>query len=103
MYLNLSAPSDEVVKYCTMASTFYCTYTWETNQIERICFGVLEDDKTKIPTHLNGVIEQYVEGAKFLEGNESFIYSLAFSRAGNYIKIENDYSCSMVEFMKMGH
>ncbi|HOV26937.1 MAG TPA: aromatic prenyltransferase [Pseudobacteroides sp.] len=100
--LDFATPSQELIDYCTNAITFYCTYTWDSPKIERICFGVLAQDQSTIPTHLNPLIEKYSLNAPILSENRKFIYSITFARQGDYIKIENDYSGSMVDLMHMG-
>jgi len=100
--LGFKMPSQELIDYCTNAITLYCTYTWDSPQIERICFGILAQDEDEIPKHLNPLIETYSSKAPIIGEKRKFIYSVTFARQGDYIKIENDYSGTMVDFMNMG-
>jgi hypothetical protein len=90
---ELRVPSREMLGYCAKASICYFTFSWDSTRIERACFCVTEEDESKIPTHLDPLLERYVR---------SFIYNITPTRDGVYVKIENDYVNSMIGMIERG-
>lgn len=100
--LCLKVPAQEMLEHCAKAMICYFTFTWDSPQIERACFGVTESDATRIPTHLDPLLKKYVDHAPILTNERKFIYNITPSRQSIYIKIENDYTNSMVDMMQSG-
>ncbi|HMB22911.1 MAG TPA: aromatic prenyltransferase, partial [Anaerolineales bacterium] len=100
--LCLKVPTQEALEHCSKAMIYYFTFTWDSPHIERACFGVTESDATKIPTHLDPLLRKYVDHAPILGKERKFIYNITPSRQNIYIKIENDYTNSMVDLMQSG-
>ncbi|UCH89650.1 MAG: hypothetical protein JSV49_03095 [Thermoplasmata archaeon] len=100
--LDFKVPSEEVLEHCSKAITIYYTFSWDSDIIERVCFGTTALNPGEVPTHLDPLIEKYVKAAPTLADKQTFIYSITPSRKGDYIKIENDYSGSMIELMTQG-
>lgn len=100
--LDLKIPTQEILEHCSKAMISYFTFTWDSSHIERACFGVTASDVTKIPTHFDPLLERYVHHAPILTKERKFIYNITSSRQDIYIKIENDYTNSMVELMQSG-
>ena len=100
--LGFEVPSQEVLEHCTKAVTIYYTFSWTSNKIERLCFGMSAPNPDAVPTHLHPLVERYTKHAPMLADRRAFIYSMTFTKDGLYIKIENDYSGSMIELMEMG-
>ena len=79
-YLGFDVPSDKELEQCQKASTFYCTYSWES---EKICFGILNDDISTVPVEMHPYFKKFADNAKFMTEYESYIYSMTYARRGN--------------------
>jgi hypothetical protein len=99
---GLRIPSTEMLGYCSKASICYFTFSWVSTRIERACYCVTEEDESKIPTHLDPLLERYVRDAPFASQKRSFIYNITPTRDGVYVKIENDYVNSMIGMIERG-
>ncbi len=97
---GFAVPSPEMLQYSSMAVPIYFTFTWDSPQVERLCFGVAAFDDAQVPRHLDPLIERYVAGAPFVTPARTFIFNVTLARSGDFIKIENDYSGLMIEEMK---
>ncbi len=100
--LGLNIPSQEILEYCSKAITIYYSFSWTSPRIERVCFGVIAEDQSEVPTHLHPVIEHYAAQAPFFTETRKFILGITPSHDGDYIKIESDYADTMNELMKRG-
>ena len=100
--VDLTVPSEELLMRCSKAATIYPTFSSDSDRIERICFGMVAYQPNEVPTHLHPVLEHFAEHAPFQSEKRRFIYSVTPSRRGEYIKIENDYTGSMIDQMMMG-
>jgi radical SAM protein with 4Fe4S-binding SPASM domain len=100
--LGFKIPTKEILNYCSNAFTLYYTFSWDSDRVERICFGIAASDPTRVPTHLDPVIERYVAQAPILSANRRFIFSVTEGLNENYIKIESDYTGSMIELLTFG-
>ncbi len=100
--VDLKLPPQEVIDHCAKALTIYYTFSWESDVVERVCFGTAVDSPNLVPTHLHPIMKKYVRGAPFQTEKRKFIYSITLSRTGYYIKIENDYNGAMIDMMKTG-
>ena len=99
--LNFDIDSSEVLEKCCEARTIYFTFNWESELIERVCFGMVCPSKDDVPVNFHPLMKQFVEEAPFADDIRRFIYSIAFSRKGNYFKVENDYNGTMIELLMM--
>jgi hypothetical protein len=100
--LQLEMPSAEILEYCSRAVTIYPSFAWESPRIERICFGIPAPRPSMVPTHLHPLISRYTAEAPTLGKERQFIFGISRARDGSYVKIENDYSGSMVGAMNEG-
>ncbi|TXT67426.1 MAG: hypothetical protein BAJALOKI1v1_100039 [Promethearchaeota archaeon] len=95
--------SREIMEKCTEATTLYYTFDWETDRVERICFGVLcPEGADQVPTHFHPIMEDFVKKAPFATDKRTFIYATTFTPNGHYFKVESDYNGTMIEILKMG-
>ncbi|MBD3196646.1 MAG: hypothetical protein GF317_16440 [Candidatus Lokiarchaeota archaeon] len=95
--------SREIMEKCTKATTLYYTFNWETNKVERVCFGVLCPEGAEgVPVHFHPIMKEFVEKAPFATDKRTFIYAITFSPEGHFYKIESDYNGTMIEILKMG-
>ncbi len=102
--IGLRVPSQEILEYCSRCIPIYFTFSWDSNKIERLCFGVFTLDSSQIPTHLHPLIGDYIKQAPFLSKKHNFVYSFTFARTiDDYVKIENEYIGSVIEHMYRSH
>ncbi len=97
--LGFRVPSSKLIALCTKAMLSYCTFTWDSPRIERLCFTILAHDPSEVPVHLHPVLENYTLRSPVLGEKRKFIYCITLAHNGDYIKIENDYSSSMVDIL----
>lgn len=98
--LDFAVPSAEILEYCTQATTIYPTFSWDSEDITRLCFGVNAHDPQQVPTHLDPLLDIFTRQAPILSEQRKFIYSLTFERRNHYIKIENDYTGTMIDIIE---
>jgi hypothetical protein len=99
---GLTVPEAAVFEHCLRGATIYPTFTWESDKIERMCFGAIAPVPEMVPTHLDPLIARYVANVPFACPQHLFIYSITTSRNGSFIKIENDYNGLMAGLMRGG-
>jgi hypothetical protein len=97
--LELPVPDEEVLAHCTRAATIYFTFNWQSPRVQRLCFSMSASDPSHVPGHLHPLLEAYANHAPILARQRKFIYSAVLSRGGEYIKIENDYTGSMIDLI----
>lgn len=98
--LGLTLERQELPRYCSMAIPIYLTFSWNSPHVERLCFAAVAPELQLVPTHLDPVIADYVNGAPFASRRRVFIFNVTFTRHGDFVKIENDYTGSMAELMR---
>lgn len=101
--LGMTEWTERIIELCTKAAIVYFTFTWDSLTIERVCFAITEEDISKIPYDLDPFIKKYVDVAPTVGDDKKFIYGLTFGKNLHYVKIENDYSDSMVDCLKELH
>ncbi|MFX0044183.1 MAG: aromatic prenyltransferase, partial [Candidatus Hodarchaeota archaeon] len=100
--LDFEIASPEVMKKCCNALTIYYTFSWDTERVERICFGIGCPEIGQMPVHFHPLIKKYVENIPNITNIHKFICSITFSRDGLFFKVENDYTESMIDLLSMG-
>jgi len=78
------------------------TFSWDSENIERFCFGIEGDDPKEIPVHLHPLMKKFVNETPLQSDSHKFLWGVAFTRNGLYYKIENDYNGAMIDFLGMG-
>ena len=94
--LGFPVPSNELIEECAHALFFYCTFTWDSPKIERLSFHRVAHDQSQVPVHLHPFLEKYSLNAPILGDKRKFMYTVALSPKGNYIKLESDYSSGIM-------
>lgn len=100
--LGLEVPSQEILGYCCRAISIYPTFSWDAPDIHRICFTVPAPQEGMLPTHLDPLLARfYAEAPMQSQHNQRiFMFSPTPSRDGMYIKIENDYTGTVLMMMR---
>lgn len=99
--LGFNSPSPEVIEKCCDARTIYYTFNWDSDVVERVCFGMVCFTKEEVPVQFHPIMKEFVDKAPFTSDLHRYIYSIAFSRKGDYMKVENDYNGTMIELLLM--
>ncbi|MFX1280680.1 MAG: aromatic prenyltransferase [Promethearchaeota archaeon] len=100
--LGFRVPSEELLNYCRNAVHLNYTFSWDSEKIERLCFGVACHNAREVPIHLHPLMQKFIKGSPFQSEVHKFIYGITFTPDGLYYKIENDYNGTMVDFLLMG-
>jgi hypothetical protein len=97
--LGFNAPEPELLGHCTNAVPIYYTFSWDSARIERLCFGVPVMEAGIVPAHLDPVISRFVAGAPFLSRAQMYLFNITAGRTADFVKIENDYTGTMISLM----
>jgi hypothetical protein len=89
--LGFEVPSQEELQLNTTATFIYHTFRWDSPQVERLCY-VLSAPAEAMPTHLDPVIERFVNGVPRKVNPGFFTYNTTYARRGDYFKVEADYT-----------
>ena len=100
--LGFEAASKEAMERCTKAAHLNYTFSWDSEKMERICFGMTCDSPEDVPVHFHPLMKEFIEKTPLQSDSCKFIWGLTFSNKGFYYKIENDYNGLMVDFIGMG-
>ena len=101
--VGFAIASPEVMDRCCEATTIYYTFNWESEKVERVCFGILcPEGASQVPTHFHPIMKSFVEKVPFAVDKRTFIYSITFTGDDHFFKVENDYNGTMIELLKMG-
>ena len=100
--LDFEVASKEVMEYCCNAVHLNYSFSWDSEKIERLCFGMACRDAKEVPMHFHPLMKKFIEGSPFQSDIHKFIYGVTFTPNGLYYKIENDYNGTMVDFLLMG-
>jgi hypothetical protein len=100
--LGFTPASKEAMEGCTKAVHLNYTFSWDSEKIERFCFGMAGDNPQDIPVHLHPLMEKFVAKTPMQSDSTKFIWGIAFTSNGFYYKIENDYNGAMIDFLGMG-
>lgn len=100
--LGFEIASKEVMESCVDAAHLNYTFSWDSDIIERVCFGITCNHYNEVPIHLHSVMKEFVEKTPLQSEKKKFIWGVTFTPDGLYYKIENDYNGTMVDFLLMG-
>lgn len=100
--LGFDPAPEEVMEKCSEAAHLNYTFSWDSDRIERLCFGMTCENAEEVPVHFHPLMEKYVEDSPFQSERRKFIYGVAFKLDGLYYKIETDYNGTMADFLLMG-
>jgi hypothetical protein len=100
--LGFKPASREIMEECRKAVHLNYTFNWESDEIERLCFGMACDDPNEVPVHLNPLMKTFIEKTPLQSQSRKYIWGVTFKENGLYYKIENDYNGTMVDFIAMG-
>lgn len=100
--LGFEVASKEVMEGCVDAAHLNYTFSWDSEKIERLCFGITCDDYKEVPVHLHPLMKEFVEKTPLQCEKKKFIWGVTFTPDGLYYKIENDYNGTMADFLLMG-
>lgn len=100
--LGFKTDTKEAMEGCCKAVHLNYTFSWDSDNIERFCFGMAGDNPKEIPVHFHPLMKKFVEETPLQSDSTKFIWGLAYTNNGFYYKIENDYNGAMIDFLGMG-
>ena len=89
--LGFKVPSQEELEINAKTVCIYHTFSWESDQVERLCF-VLAGPADQIPTHIDPLFTRFVNETPIQAEHHQFTYNTTYARRGDYLKIEADYT-----------
>ncbi|MHA1915005.1 MAG: aromatic prenyltransferase [Promethearchaeota archaeon] len=100
--LGIELDSKEAMEGCRKAVHLNYTFSWDSDKLERLCFGMACDDPSEVPVHFHPLMKKFVEETPLQSDSQKFIWGVTFTNNGRYYKIENDYNGAMIDFLAMG-
>ncbi len=100
--LGFKLASEGVMEGCRKAAHLNFTFSWDSEKIERLCFGITCDHPNEVPMHLHPLIKEFIEKTPLQSESNKLVWGVTFTTNGLYYKIENDYNGAMVDFLQMG-
>lgn len=100
--LGFKSASKEVMEGCMKAAHLNYTFSWDSEKVERLCFGMSCDDPKEVPVHLHPLMKNFIENTPLQSNSKKAIWGVTFTPNDLYYKIENDYNGTMVDFLAMG-
>jgi hypothetical protein len=59
--LNLFIPPDDILKRCENNITIYFTFDWKSEKVQRICFGIVAENKSELPKFLQDELNEFID------------------------------------------
>jgi hypothetical protein len=100
--IGFTPDKKEAMEGCLNAVHLNYTFSWDSDKVERLCFGVAGDTPEEIPVHLHPLMEKFVVETPLQSDSTKFIWGIAFTDSKFYYKIENDYNGAMIDFLGLG-
>ncbi|MDN3359629.1 aromatic prenyltransferase [Actinomadura sp. DC4] len=89
--LGFHRPDGDELRQCRQAFAVYFTFTWDSPEVERVCFPIRVFEPELMPSHLDPLIERFVTGARFHGEDRAYVHAVTSSRHGRYYKVESFY------------
>jgi Aromatic prenyltransferase Orf2 len=89
--LGFRLPDKGQLEMCRRAFAVYFTFSWDSPEVERVCFPVRVFEPDLMPSHLDPLIERFVKGARFHREDRAYVYAITSSRHSQYYKVESFY------------
>jgi hypothetical protein len=89
--MGLPEPSDQLLTLGQQAFALYATYSWDSPNVERICYAVMTPDPTTLPVHIDPKIQQFARNASRDAAAGRFVYAVALTPKGEYHKLQSYY------------
>ncbi len=100
--LDFEIASKEIMEGCMKAAHIYYTFSWDSDKIERLSFGMSCDSLQEVPVHFHPLMKNFLDGTPLQSDSRKAIWGVSFTNNGLYYKIENDYNGFMIDFLGMG-
>lgn len=96
---ELKIPQKGVLDLCTNAIVVIIEFSYVRHQIDSITFRTCVHSLEEIPKNLNSLVDNYARNVPFKSSKRKYMYSVTFTRSGQYLEISNDYSGTTVDSM----
>ncbi|MET8170346.1 aromatic prenyltransferase [Streptomyces sp. NPDC057456] len=85
---GLPEPSAPLLEFIQKSFSIYPTFSWDSPEIDRICFSVVSPDQAAYPTTLHPEIELFAKNAPHeYDGERVLVYGATLSRTEEYHKL----------------
>lgn len=95
--LGYKIPAKGVVELCEKAIMISTEFSCTKSLPDSVSFQMIAHSMEEVPKNLNGFIENYVQNAPFKKEKKKYIYTVTFTRNGQFLKLQNDYSGNSVD------
>lgn len=90
--MGLPEPSGQTMDFIQKSFAVYVTLSWESPDIERICFAVITQDPVALPARLHPEIERFARSAPRSSSDvRTLVYGVTLSPGGEYYKLGSYY------------
>ena len=91
-------PSHDVVAECCQSGVIALTFRWDSSELERMCFYKPKHDRRTIPASVSE-FQVLADETPSLVADPNFVIGWSFGSAGNYRKIEIDYTGDLLQLI----
>ncbi|MFI6350269.1 aromatic prenyltransferase [Streptomyces sp. NPDC050560] len=89
--IDLPSPSDQMFAFCEKAFGLYTTLNWDSNEIERISYGVKTESPMAYFARLGTKIEGFVKSVPYGVDDPKMVYAAVTSTGEEYYKLQSYY------------
>lgn len=96
--IGLPEPKEEMLEFAGRSFAIYATLTWDSSEIERICFAVppgpdmITLDPSRLPARVEPKIERFATNSPYAyDGPRMLVYGITWSPGGEYYKLGSYY------------
>jgi hypothetical protein len=90
--VGLPEPGEETLEFTQKSFAIYVTLSWDSPEIERICFAVITQDPMALPARIEPDIAQFAKSAPHAyAGERTLVYGITLAPSGEYYKLGSYY------------
>lgn len=95
--LGYKVPAKTILEICLKAVLISIDFSATKKQPDSISFKMCANSIDEVPKNLNSFVENYAVNAPFRSDKKKYTYIITFTRSGQFLKIQNDYSGTSVD------
>ncbi|WP_431950909.1 aromatic prenyltransferase [Nocardia lijiangensis] len=86
--LGLPEPSEQMMEFVQKSFSIYPTFSWDTPEVQRICFSAVTPEPIPLPTPAGPVISRFLKDAPYsYSGKRIIVYGGVLSSSGENYKL----------------
>ena len=75
--LGFEADTKEAMEGCMKAVHLNYTFNWDSEDIERLCFGMACENPEEVPVHFHPLMKKFVDGTPLQSDSRKFIWGIS--------------------------